>query len=194
VLAAKVADDLVDVDHDDLLDGRVAKHLARGGALPPTGDEDALWVGVVQQRRVDEQLVVDPLVDLGGLDFSVEEEGLFCLGFVFGWVWVWEGRVRVEAGRRVSRGGALGVSVPCSTHPPKGARVDQVDLLELGLAGEEDLLDLHRPLEVVREVLLELGFLFGGWWWWDGRERKKRAATATAAERAMGEESARARA
>jgi hypothetical protein len=39
--------------------------------------------------------------------------------------------------------------------------VDQVDLLELGLAREEDLLDLHRPLEVVRQVLLQL--LFGFW-------------------------------
>ena len=42
------------------------------------------------------------------------------------------------------------------THPPKGARVDQVDLLKVRLAGEEHLLDLHRPLEVVRQVFLEL--------------------------------------
>jgi hypothetical protein len=59
----------------------VAQHLARGGALAAAGDEDALGARVVQQRRVDEQLVVDPLVDLGGLDLAVEEEGLFC--FVF---------------------------------------------------------------------------------------------------------------
>lgn len=38
----------------------------------------------------------------------------------------------------------------------KGPRVHELDGLEVGFPGMEDLLDLDRPLEVVLELFLEL--------------------------------------
>src|SRR5439155_26169787 len=51
-----------------------AQNLAQRGSLAASGDEDGARVGMRQQRRLDERLVVDELVGLGRLDLPIEEE------------------------------------------------------------------------------------------------------------------------
>ena len=65
VLAAEIDQLAVDIDHDGALDAGVAQHLAQGGALAAAGDQDALRVGVGDQGRVDQRLVIDVLVGDG---------------------------------------------------------------------------------------------------------------------------------
>ncbi|KAJ8574702.1 hypothetical protein ON010_g4509 [Phytophthora cinnamomi] len=76
LLAAHVAHELVDVHHHDLLDRLVLEHLARRGELAAAADVDGLGVGVCQQGRVHERLVVDGLVVLGRLRLAVQHERL----------------------------------------------------------------------------------------------------------------------
>lgn len=76
VLLAEVADDAVDVDHQALFDGSMLENFARRRALAAAGDEDAPRAAVGDEGRVDEHLVVDVLVGLGGLGLAVEEEDL----------------------------------------------------------------------------------------------------------------------
>ena len=67
---------LVDVDHDDLLHGRVLEHLPCRRSLPAAANEDLARIRMVQKGGVDEALVVHPLVCLGALKLAVEKQDL----------------------------------------------------------------------------------------------------------------------
>src|SRR2546425_13316421 len=65
----------VDVPHQRPLDRGVPEALAERGPPPPADDHHPLGVRMHQHGGVDEHLVVDELVRLGGLDLAVENQG-----------------------------------------------------------------------------------------------------------------------
>src|SRR3989475_2330690 len=68
-------DDLaVNVHHQRPLDRAVPEDLAERGPLPPADDHHPLRVRMHQHGGMDEHLVVDELVRLGGLDLAVEDQ------------------------------------------------------------------------------------------------------------------------
>src|SRR2546428_13781716 len=68
-------DDLaVDAPHQRPLDRAVPEDLAGRAPLPPADDHHPLRVGMHQHGRVDEHLVTDELVRLGGLDLAVGDQ------------------------------------------------------------------------------------------------------------------------
>src|SRR5438445_12364434 len=68
-------DDLaVDVHHQRPLDRAVPEDLAERGSLSPADDHHPLGVGMHQHGWVDEHLVIDELVRLGGLYLAVEDQ------------------------------------------------------------------------------------------------------------------------
>lgn len=74
VTLARVEDDGVELHHHDLLDARVAQHLAQGEAVAATFDQDAARRRMIEQRREGERFVVDELVVGEELDEAVEKE------------------------------------------------------------------------------------------------------------------------
>eukprot|EP00965_Chrysotila_dentata_P114166 3774108-Pleurochrysis_carterae.AAC.3 len=72
MLAAKMDNVLVDVNHHAPLHRRMAQDFARSRPLAAAADVDGLWVWVRQQRWVHQAFMVDEFVRLGRLNEAVD--------------------------------------------------------------------------------------------------------------------------